>query len=143
MTLILAALLQLPAKLYARLQMAGVLALLLAASLAANTVQHYRARAAAADCTAAAEAQRAAIAQATAEAERLRAEQIGTLNLLLAEDGAQIRAQLERAQQLTRSAAAAYDAAQRTRPDTCIASAEHVRAVNAARNPKEFSNGRD
>lgn len=131
-----AALLTFPAQLYARLKLIGVLAIALAASLAANTVQHYRARAAAADCTAAAEAQRAAIAQATAEAERLRAEQIGTLNLLLAEDDAQIRTQLERAHQLTRSAAAAYAAAQRNHPTECRASADHVRAVNAARTPE-------
>lgn len=133
MTLILAALLQLPAKLYARLKLTGVLILLLGASVTINVLQHYRHAAAAADCEAAAATKDAAIAQATAEAERLRAEQIGTLTLLLADDGAQIRAQLERDQARTRTAAAAYAAAQRTNPDACIASAAHVGAVNAAR----------
>lgn len=131
--MIAAGLLKLPATLYARLKLTGVLFVLLGASVTFNVLQHYARKAQAADCAAAANAIAADIAEARAEAERLRAEQIGTLNLLLADDGAQIRAQLERAQQLTRSAAAAYAAAQRANPDACIASAEHVRAVNAAR----------
>lgn len=86
-----------------------------------------------AECERDAAEQTAALATARAEAERLRAEQIGTLNLLIAQDDADTRAELERAQALTRSAAAAYAAAQRAHPTTCRASADHVRAVNAAR----------
>lgn len=109
------------------------LAIALAASITFNVLQHSARKAAAAECDAAAKAVEAAFATARAEAERLLAEQIGTLNLLIAQDDADTRAELERAQALTRSAAAAYAAAQRANPTTCRASADHVRAVNAAR----------
>ncbi len=127
------ALLKLFAELYARLKLTGVLVILLVASITFNVLQHSARKTQAAECDAAAQAIEAALATARAEAERLRAEQIGTLNLLIAQDDADTRAELERAQAITRNAAAAYAAAQRAHPTTCRASADHVRAVNAAR----------
>lgn len=126
-------LLKLIAQFSARVKLTGVLVILLVASITFNVLQHSARKTAAAECFAAAQTIAAELATARAEAERLRAEQIGTLSLLIAQDDADTRAELERAQALTRSAAAAYAAAQRAHPTTCRASADHVRAVNAAR----------
>lgn len=126
-------LLKLIAQFSARVKLTGVLVILLVASITFNVLQHSARKTAAAECFAAAQTIAAELATARAEAERLRAEQVGTLNLLIAQDDADTRAALERAQALTRSAAAAYAAAQRDHPTDCTASAAHVRAVNAGR----------
>ena len=128
-----AGLLTFPAQVYAKLKLTGLLAIALCASLAANALQHYSAAAAAADCAAAANRVTADIAAAHAAAAAARADQVSTLSLLLAADESEHAAALAVIDTRIRAAARSYRAAQHAAPATCRASADRVRAVNAAR----------
>lgn len=106
---------------------------LLLVSAGGHALQHYSAARAAAECTAAAATQAAELATATAEAERLRNEQVSTLTLLLANDANDTVEALQAIDRRIRQSTDAYRAAQAANPDPCRASADRVRAVNAAR----------